>query len=223
MNQPLPTHDMPDETALSGNVKVTREDWLNAAMDVLIRDGVERVKVMTLGERLGVSRSSFYWYFKDRQDLLDALLDHWQGSNTAAIQAQADAPAETITGAVCNYFRCVIDERLFNNPLDFAIRDWARRSAPVRAALDRSDAARVAALAGMFERFDYPPHEALIRARVLYFMQLGYDMADLNETSEERLKNVPMYLFSFTGQHPLPEEIEEFTAYALAATKGDTT
>jgi AcrR family transcriptional regulator len=33
--------------------------------------GVDAVRVMPLSEALGVSRSSFYWYFKDRDDLLD--------------------------------------------------------------------------------------------------------------------------------------------------------
>ena len=52
-----------------GNIKVTRQDWVNVALDVLIRDGVEQVNVLNLGNRLGVSRSSFYWYFTLRQHL----------------------------------------------------------------------------------------------------------------------------------------------------------
>ena len=67
--------DEPTAEPLTGNVKGTRADWLNVAMDVLISHGVEQVKVLALAERMGVSRSSFYWYFKSRQDLLDALTD----------------------------------------------------------------------------------------------------------------------------------------------------
>ncbi len=221
MAKPVLHRDDPDKEPLVGNVKVTRQDWLNVAMDVLVSDGVERVKVLDLGQRLGVSRSSFYWYFKSRQELLDALLQHWQDTNTAAIVTKAEAPAETITEAVCNFFHCVIDERLFNNPLDFAVRDWARRSGKVRRILDQSDATRVDALARMFARFDYPADEAAIRARVLYFMQLGYDLAELNEATTDRLRQVPMYLFCFTGQQPLPSEIEAFGAYARSATEGE--
>ncbi|MEM6385498.1 MAG: TetR/AcrR family transcriptional regulator [Pseudomonadota bacterium] len=208
--------DDPKKEPLVGNVKVTRQDWLNVAMDVLVSDGVERVKVLDLGQRLGVSRSSFYWYFKSRQELLDALLKHWQDTNTAAVVAKANEPSETITEAVCHFFHCVIDERLFNNALDFAVRDWARRSGKVRRMLDRSDATRIGALAEMFERHDYPREEARIRARVLYFMQLGYDLSELNETLSDRLDQVPMYLFCFTGRAPRSDEIAAFRSYALA-------
>lgn len=217
---PVLHRDDPDKTPLVGNVKVTREDWINAALDVLVSDGVDRVKVQNLGNRLGVSRSSFYWYFESRQGLLDALLKYWQDTNTAAIVTQAEAPADTITEAVCNVFRCVIDERLFNNPLDFAVRDWARRATKVRHLLDRSDQARLDALAAMFARFDYPEGEAMIRARVLYFMQVGYDLADLNEPTQDRLRLIPMYLYCFTGREPRAEEIAAFNAYAEEANTG---
>ena len=212
--RPILTRDDPDKEPLVGNVKATRADWVNVAMDVLVSGGVEQVKVLGLSERLGVSRSSFYWYFKSRQDLLDGLLDHWQRTNTAALVAQAEAPAETVTGAVCNVFRCVVNPHLFSNALDFAIRDWARRSGAVRRALDLSDQRRVGALAAMFARYGYPEVEALTRARVLYYMQIGYDDADLRETLEERMAYLPSYLLIFTGRAPRAEETDEFRTYA---------
>ncbi|MBF9049432.1 TetR family transcriptional regulator [Roseobacter sp. HKCCD9010] len=212
-SRPLHRND-PAKEPLVGNVKVTREDWLNVALDVLVSDGVEQVKVLALGDRLGVSRSSFYWYFSSRQDLLDALLKHWEDTNTAALVDLAGADAKTVTGAVCNVFRAVVNPQLFDVAFDFAVRDWARRSGAVRRVLDRSDAKRLDALTQMFARYDYPPLEALTRARTLYYMQIGYNDADLKEPVEDRLKLVPMYLYVFTGRQPQPDEIADFTTYA---------
>ena len=113
------THNRSEE--LVGNIKATREDWLQLAKDVLVRDGIEGVKIKPLGETLDVSRSSFYWYFQSRQDLLDALLQHWQSTNTTALIEMAGRPANTITEAVGNVFRCVINPKLFDPRLDFAI------------------------------------------------------------------------------------------------------
>ena len=212
--KPVLHRDDPAAAPLVGNIKVTRQDWLNAALDVLIHDGIEQVKVLSLADRMGVSRSSFYWYFASRQDLLEALLAHWESTNTAAMLAQAAAPAKTITEAVCNIFRCTANPGLFDTALDFGVRDWARRSEAVRGQLDASDARRVAALGAMFERHGYGTPEAQTRARVLYFMQIGYDVADLREDPATRLAQVPDYLRVFTGQEPQATEIAAFDAYA---------
>ena len=109
----------------TGNVKVTREDWLNFALEAMVSEGVEAVRILSLGQRLGVSRSSFYWYFKSRQDLLDQLLDYWRNRNTRVIVERASRPADTITEAVLNVFENWVDGTLFDPRLDFAIRAWA--------------------------------------------------------------------------------------------------
>ncbi|SPH24819.1 hypothetical protein DEA8626_03852 [Defluviimonas aquaemixtae] len=202
------------EPILLGNTKVTREDWLTVAMDLLVSEGVAEVKVLSIGERLGVSRSSFYWYFKSRKDLLDALLDAWEQTNTAALIRHAALPAHTITAAVCNVFRCWVDARLFNHRLDFAIREWARRDGAVRRIIDRTDATRLGAFQAMFERHGYEAAEAEVRARILYYMQVGYYALELSEPLEERLKRVPSYLLGFTGAEPREEEVAALVAYA---------
>ena len=214
LRNPVLHRDDPEREPLSGNIKVTRQDWIDSAMDVLIQNGVDRVKILTLAEKMHVSRSSFYWYFGSRRDLLDALLDHWQHRNTAAMVAQAEAPAPTITAAICNVFRCTANPALFDTALDFAIRDWARRDVGVRDVLDRSDATREAALKSMFARYGYEAYEAETRAKVLYYMQLGYDFAGKPEEPEARLARVPEYLRVFSGVAPQPGEVEEFAAYA---------
>lgn len=209
-----------EPSALYGNTKVTREDWLSVAMDLLVSEGVAEVKVLSIGERLGVSRSSFYWYFKSRKDLLDALLDHWQNTNTAALVHHARLPAGTITGAVCNVFRCWIDPDLFNHRLDFAVREWARRDGAIRRVIDRSDALRVNAFAAMFERYGFDPAEAEVRARILYFMQVGYYALELSEPLEERMNRVSNYLLGFTGRAPDKAEIADIIAYSQQVASG---
>lgn len=202
-----------NDAAPPSHTKATREDWIRAALDTLISDGVDSVKVLVLADRLGVSRSSFYWYFKNREELLDALLAHWQDTNTRGIAEQAELPARSIVQGVTNIFRCWIDERLFDPRLDFAVRDWARRSEQVHGELQRADDTRVVAIAGLFRRHGYPETEAFVRARVLYFMQIGYYALDLGESFAQRRALTAHYLKSFTGQEPTAAELDPFLAW----------
>lgn len=196
--------------ATTGNVKVTRQDWLEAALDILVGDGISEVKVLTLSARLGVSRSSFYWYFESREDLHAALLDHWEATNTGILLRHLNQPAGSITEATCNFFLCLLDPGGFDYQLDFAIREWARRDEAVHLRVAAGDEARLSAFREMFLRFGYPPADADIRARVIYFQQIGYYALDLRESVDTRLSRVADYTRAFTGVTPPATEIEQF-------------
>jgi len=206
----------PQDEPASGNIKATRADWINLALQTLISDGIESVRVLTLGQKLGVSRSSFYWYFQSRQDLLDQLLTHWHDTNTKAIVERAKRPAETIIVAVLNVFECWADERLFDPRLDFAVREWARRSDDVRGAIDQADNDRLGAIREMYRRHGYDDEDAFIRARVLYYMQIGYYVLDLKEPVEARVSHLAAYLRAFTGQEPSDADVAHFMHFMAA-------
>ncbi|MEO0752008.1 MAG: TetR/AcrR family transcriptional regulator [Pseudomonadota bacterium] len=206
----------------SNQIKATRADWLNAARDMLITDGVGEVKVLTLSRRLKVSRSSFYWYFENRQDLLDHLLAGWEARNTHTVVERCAAPATTITGAVCNFFTCFVDPRLFDRGLDFAVREWARRDPAVRRRIDEADQTRIAAVRDMYVRHGYAPQDADARARILYFMQLGYHALDVREDMSLRLERVDGYVLGFTGRDPDPQALSDFKAFARAVVERDS-
>lgn len=214
MTKPIQTLSTNEETASAGNVKVTREDWLEAAMELLVSHGVSEVKILTLGKKLNVSRSSFYWYFQSRKDLLNQLLAEWKRKNTDVVVRYTEMPAATITEAVCNFFRCIIAPDGFDYRLDFAVREWARRDTRVRQVIARSDEIRHQALTRMFERFGYSPADADIRARVLYYQQIGYYALELSETLATRVARVEGYLKCFTGVEPTRAEIDAFIEFA---------
>ena len=55
-----------------------KDDWLRAARLALLNGGVEAVRVERLSRDLRVTKGSFYWHFKDREELLELLLREWE-------------------------------------------------------------------------------------------------------------------------------------------------
>ena len=215
---PLLDRDNPDVEPLAGHTKVTRNDWLNIAREILVSDGADSVKILRMAQTLGVSRSSFYWYFENRDDLLNALLREWEQRNTASIVKHCQMPAENISFAVCNFFRCFVMPDVFDPGLDFAIREWARRDEDIRARVDRADALRISTIIALFERFHYPPQEADARARILYYMQLGYHALKVAEPMSLRMERLGPYLKGFLGHAPDPNAIKRFVEDVAADT-----
>ena len=57
--------------------RVTKAQWLDMALEVLETDGVAGVRIEVLAKRLEISKSGFYWHFKNRDHLLKDMLDYW--------------------------------------------------------------------------------------------------------------------------------------------------
>lgn len=192
--------------------KGSQDAWLEAGLALLLESGVDSVRILPLAKRLGVSRTSFYWFFKDRDALLDALMTRWRNTNTPAMQRQTEAYADTIVEATLNVFDCWLDPRVFDAKLEFAIRSWGLQSPAVAEHVNEADEQRVKALTAMFERFGYPATNAGVRARTLYLTQIGYISMKTDEPLGMRMQRIPDYIDVFTGCTAQPRELSRFHA-----------
>src|SRR5690606_35146304 len=91
------------------NLRGSRDSWLSAAHAALLDSGVDAVRIQPLASRLKLSRTSFYWFFKDREALLSALVECWRDKNSGNLVRQAESYAETLTEAMLNVFDCWFD------------------------------------------------------------------------------------------------------------------
>ncbi|EYD75224.1 Transcriptional regulator, TetR family [Rubellimicrobium mesophilum DSM 19309] len=188
------------------------ELWLDAAYEALVEGGVDAVRILPLAQRLNLARTSFYWFFKDREELLAALADRWAAKNSAALIAATQAYAETESEAMLNVIAAVIDPAVFDSRFEFAVRSWALQSPAMMERLNAADRERLAALGAMMERWGHPLLESDVRAHAVYLTQIGYIALQVRETLAERMRRVPLYVNIFTGQPPEPRELARFHA-----------
>lgn len=189
------------------NGRLTREDWVEWARKALIASGIDDVKVDVLARRLKVTRGSFYWHFKHRQELLDSLLDDWVANNRAEIAAVEKRATEGASG-LTEMFKVWLGEDPNFPAFDIAIRVWARKSKAVALRVREIDEAWVALFRDFFESSGMEKTEAFVRARIMYFHQIGYYALSIRETLEERSKLGPVYFQALTGS-PAPADMEE--------------
>src|SRR4030088_10370 len=106
---------MQQAEAIETGWRGSAESWLETAYDSFVEAGVEAVRILPLAKKLNLSRTSFYWFFKDRESLLAALIGQWRSKNTGNLIKQSAAYAESITEAVLNVFDCWFDPELFDS------------------------------------------------------------------------------------------------------------
>lgn len=198
----------PSDAALRGSPEL----WLDAAYEALIAGGIEAVKILPLAARLRLARTSFYWHFRDREELLDALADRWAHRNTGALIAATQAYADSEAEAMLNVIGCFLDPASFDARFEFAVRSWALRSPEIAERLGVADRDRIAALTAMLDRWGHEPLDADVRARAIYLTQIGYISIQVRESPAERIGRVPSYVEIFTGRRPDPRELARFEA-----------
>jgi AcrR family transcriptional regulator len=186
--------------------------WLGVAYEALLVGGVDAVRIMSLAQRLKLSRTSFYWFFKDRDELLDALVSRWREKNTGNIVKQANSYAETVAEAMLNVFDCWLDRTLFDSQFEFAVRSWSLQSPKILAEVQAADQQRIDALTRMFVRFGHDGVKADVRARTIYLVQIGYISMRTDEDLATRMERIAAYVEIFTGQAPERRELDRFFA-----------
>ncbi len=199
-----------NDSAFSARNNTTAEAWLNAAYGLLTEYGVDAVKIMTLATKLDVTRTSFYWHFKGRAELLEALIQRWEDKNTGNLIKQIEKPAKTISEAILNLFDCWIDSELFDSQLDLAIRNWARQDEALQHRLTQADEKRISAITALFLRFGYSEAQAETRSRTIIYTQIGYFFMQISEDKTQRFAQIPNYIKLFTDCDAIKTEINNF-------------
>jgi AcrR family transcriptional regulator len=164
---------------------LSTQDWIAAAKSVLLRDGIDAVKIDRIAKECGVTRGGFYWRFRNRAELLQTLLADWREKNSTPLIAALrgpGTPAERFEAAA----RLWLEEQQFDPRLDTAVRTWATNSAETARAVHEVDELRIAAFRDLFVDAGIEPVEALVRARIVYFHQVGYYTLALGESQAER-------------------------------------
>ncbi|KQX22620.1 TetR family transcriptional regulator [Sphingomonas sp. Root50] len=168
------------------------EDWVRIAREMLISEGIVAVKIDRLAKVAGVTRGGFYWRFKSRDELLEALIEDWREWNTTPMLRvlQSDAPPKDRMRGLAELY---IEGRGFSEAYDSAVRAWAALSPPIAEIVRAVDGIRLQALEELFRDVGFDADEAMIRARITYFHQVGYYAIGMQETAEDRWALVDRY------------------------------
>jgi AcrR family transcriptional regulator len=177
-----------------------RDIWLDTARKALIEEGTAGVEINKLAKRLGVSRGGFYWFFKDRSQLLEELLACWAQTSTVLFEGILKVPGLNGMERYLAMTNLWVDENEYNPRWDGAVRDWARTSESVRKVVRAVDQKRIAVLERIFNAIGYKGKEAHVRARVMYYHQVGYYAMGVQESRRERRALIPYYRRALTGR-----------------------
>jgi len=180
---PAPTTASPGSTQVPrrgrAHARLSAADWERGALEMIAQEGVGALAVEALARRLGVTKGSFYWHFKNREALLQAALNRWEaddGELQQHIGAAGDPPRERL-GAL---FRWVSGEAQAHRI--YAALLQALDHPLVQPTMTRVSQRRMDFLESAFREAGLDPGAARHRARLTYAAYVGF--LQLNLTLE---------------------------------------
>jgi len=151
------------------------EVWIAAARKLLVIKSIDAVRVETLAKEMGVTKGSFYWHFKDRDDLLRRMLMAWRDEATEQIIFRFESRGLPARDLVKDLLSLPFHGAAAQDAAatELAIRAWARRDEMARAVVNEVDAKRLSYIAQCFSALGFGIVEARARAFALYSYELS--------------------------------------------------
>jgi AcrR family transcriptional regulator len=152
--------------------RLSRQAWVQAALDAIAEGGLAAVAVVTLAKQLGATKGSFYWHFANREALVEAALAEWEHSHTDAVIAEIEASSDDALQQLRLLFKRVT-ALAARDRIELALLATADHPT-VRPVLDRVSRRRIDFTAELFRRLGFSRAEAKRRALLAYSAYLGH-------------------------------------------------
>jgi AcrR family transcriptional regulator len=168
-------------------VLVTEEQWIRIGMEQFARSGADGLVIEQMASELGCSKSSFYWYFKNRKDYIVRIVERWSDVATQQIirQSAGSGTAEDQVDTLLTEMFAITQKGDFL----FYLRRLARENADYRAILDAIEQARMQYAQELLMKLGMPLEAAERKSRILYHYYLGwYERHKHEPVREEDLK-----------------------------------
>lgn len=188
----------PRSRVAAARTQLDPDRWIDEAIDVLAREGISGLRVEVLAKKCGVTKGSFYWHFKDRQALLDAVLEQWKRGRILDIEKTISVTV----GDERDQLHYAIElygasKNRKGMSIELAIRDWARRDPGAAKVVEAVNLYRLECTRKLFVATGMSDAEAKSRSLLLYacvfglslmhYTQFDQDLASLKQRIAERI------------------------------------
>jgi len=147
------------------NKRISKDQWLEAALDALESEGVQGVRIEGLARTLSISKSGFYWHFRNREDLLRQMLEYWEYAFTDVVMKSLSQSTLPARERLMEAMQMVESHKL--GKFDLSIRSWAIHDPKVMKIVKRVDRKRLEFIKALLAESGLRGEDLEARARLM--------------------------------------------------------
>lgn len=149
----------------------TKEDWIQAGIDILEARGIDNVRIEAIARKLRVTKGGFYGYFLNRDAFLQALLDYWSKILTSQI-FEAIGNLEGSLPEKLQKLLYTVDDKKFD-AIETSMYAWSFNDPKAKKVVMRIVKERVEFVTNLFSEEGFSQKEAINRANMVHHYMVG--------------------------------------------------
>jgi len=150
---------------------MNREEWLMAALEEVAKKGGAKLRIDKLVDGLGVTKGSFYWHFKDREDFVQSLVAFWAEHTTGQVMERTDQVQGDARERLWSVMQIIFTEGL--DKYELPMRAWAAEEPQVAPIMREVEVGRLAYVRNLFAEMGFQGQDLEMRTRLFICYACG--------------------------------------------------
>jgi AcrR family transcriptional regulator len=188
--------------AMAPPTRTPRNSWIEQGLSALAAGGPEAVRIESLAQALGVSKGGFYWHFKDRQALLEEMLDAWEHTWVDEVieavenetEDEVEDEQEDARSSLRRLFALAVASGAELLKIELAIRNWARRDQAVAERLRQVDNRRMGYMRSLFGALCGDDDDVEARCLLVFSLFIGSHFVSADHDGRSRAQVLELAL-----------------------------
>lgn len=173
------------------DTRLSEQSWIEAALRHIAHASVDDIRVEHLARELAVTKGSFYWHLRDRQHLLQRVLEYWTEHATVRITEWSKSGSGDGVARLARLLALPADAppEKHGAQIELAMRSWARRDETAEQVVANVDRMRFKYLVELICELGFKGQEAQQRAAIAQSYMLGDSLLKAGLSRAERAAN----------------------------------
>lgn len=177
-------------------IKATKQDWIYLGYKLFSEQGITGIIVEKMSKKLKVNKSSFYWYFKTKEDFITEIISYWISENThqiIAITESGESGEERFSKLIKLAFKK--DQYL---DFIFFLKRYAKKKKSIQFMIDEIDNQRIEYTKQILIEMNFTKTEAEQKSLLFYKYLIGYhEMIRYKKQSKNYIEEVKQEINQF--------------------------
>jgi AcrR family transcriptional regulator len=169
--------------------RLSKALWLEKSLELLAKQGEQKLTIDHVVKAMGVTKGSFYWHFKNRSEYINSLVDYWAVMHTECLANELSSISDP-ADQLLKLMQLLTEGD--HSRYDVSIMNWGLHEPIEREKMQDMFNFRLNVVRSLFEKMGFKGDDLEMRVHTMVFFQTMECSAYTHLSKEERLRHVAL-------------------------------